>query len=981
MATALSLALKISADASAFRLDPVQRALVSLGDQTDKIAAQFDKFAASTPAAAKAQEDFAAQAQSLTNALRDGEITATQFAVQYERLGMAAKDAADVFAEGAAITERNRSAAERFDAAQASLKQKLDAGAISEQTYNRELERLGKGLTAAERAARGLAPAIDDAAKKGLKFNELSGVFSILPGPIGNVAGRLSGLSSAGEGLARVFSGGLQQGLTSIVGSVTALVNPFTLAAAAITGFASAASAVVSGLRSLEAETEKLQNAATKLGVSFAFIQTLQQAAEMSGVSFESVNGAMSRLLKTLAGADEESKQATAALNRLGISIDELNGKSTEDQVRLLGERLKNIEDPAKRAAAAMALFGKSGADILPFFDNLGIAEQTLNRFNARLSDLDVTRVLALGDSFDGVNASIKGISNELLTPFIGVTQSIADGLAAAFATFGKNVGVLLDILSPVTSAIGLFVNIILQVSSVLGNVIGGAFEPLAAICRVIAFVFDAMSRVVTEFWGRVNEAASAIRSFLQFNGSLEYMNELFSSLQEVVDRVATIISVAFSKSVEYVSALVKSFIEFTGLSGVIEYIGTLIGRVFGSVATVFSTIANAIGGAVGRLLTMAEKFLGIERPAKGASDAVGDAAAKTANLSKEQLKAIEAVNREMEKSQQGLNKAIESAGQYGQEGFNAALRYQESLKAINELAKEENYTAEQYARAVAQATREFETQMEVVKANAEEKKRIADEARRQAEENTRKVDALLAKANAIPEIEQSIAAVNAEIARVEAAQAAARAENDNRHAAELAARLADLDQLQARLTEQADQAGQGFADGYDKAFTETSKGISSLIDKAAEFGQAGIQAGMALQDSIAKAQAQVKDGILTKETYDREVERQKKLFNERVSGLQKAEQIAKNIEDRQQGLRDKQFEIDLERAEKLQYAKSGSVQIADIRNGGIAALFATLKEDPAVTEAKKQTSELQKISKEIAKLQAERVDILGGNG
>ena len=63
--------------------------------------------------------------------------------------------------------------------------------------------------------------------------------------PLGSIAGRISGLSSASEGLSRIFAGGLSQGITSLGASVSALVNPFTLAVGGIAAFGAAASATV----------------------------------------------------------------------------------------------------------------------------------------------------------------------------------------------------------------------------------------------------------------------------------------------------------------------------------------------------------------------------------------------------------------------------------------------------------------------------------------------------------------------------------------------------------------------------------------------------------------------------------------------------------------------------------------------------------------------------------------------------------------
>jgi len=180
----------------------VQRALVGLGDQADKLTSQFAKFTGGSEAAATAQARFEKESQDLINTLRDGGPgAATQFAAGFERLTEAVNKEAAAFERAARITEANLLPLERFDRTQA------NAGRISLDTYSRATENAAKGLTDAERAARGLAvqqKEIDTAAESTtLKFNELSGVFSVLPGPLGNIAGRISGIASASEGLSR----------------------------------------------------------------------------------------------------------------------------------------------------------------------------------------------------------------------------------------------------------------------------------------------------------------------------------------------------------------------------------------------------------------------------------------------------------------------------------------------------------------------------------------------------------------------------------------------------------------------------------------------------------------------------------------------------------------------------------------------------------------------------------------------------------
>jgi uncharacterized phage infection (PIP) family protein YhgE len=215
----------------------------------------------------------------------------------------------------------------------------------------------------------------------------------------------------------------------------------------------------------------------------------------------------------------------------------------------------------------------------------------------------------------------------------------------------------------------------------------------------------------------------------------------------------------------------------------------------------------------------------------------------------------------------------------------------------------------------------------------------------------------------------------------VEADLAAARESGATAQADALASRLAQLDQLQAGLLDQQDEAAQGFAQGFDAAFASVDKGINSLIDKAGEFGNEGSLAAQQLADGIAAAQEQVKDGILNREAFEAEVERQKKLFEDRLADLRQLEQINNRIAEGEGKIRDRQFEIELARAEELATVRTGSVEIQDIRSGGISAFFDTLKEDPAIAEAKKQTKELEAMRKELAKLNADKVDILQGTG
>lgn len=531
MANVLSLALRVTADASGLKLDPVQRALVGLGDQADKLTKQFEKFTGGSEAAAKAQERFDQQAQGLINTLRDGG-SATEFAAGFERLTEAVNKEAAAFERAARITEANLSPLERFDRAQAELNEQVNAGRISLETYNRATESAAKGLTDAERAARGLAvqqKEIETAADNtAIKFNELSGVFAVLPGPLGNIAGRISGITSASEGLSRIFAGGLRSGVGNLVSSFTSLITPTTAALAGIAALGAGASSVVRGLLALEDRVEKLGNTADKLGVSFEFIQTLEEAANRSGTSIDAVSSAFGRLQKSVLGVDEESKAAQKALSEIGVTAEELQSLSPDEQYTKIGKAIAGIEDPARRTATATALFGRAGADLIPFFNNIGGAADDMQRFGAALSGTDRDSIDSLGSGFDQLGVAVKSLGQSVLLPFVGIVEGLAKTLAG-------------------------FINVITAVAQAFGSVLRPVLNEFGALFGGIGDGINFVTSYFRDFFGSAEEAAQKVEVLQQTAGKATKLDDKPArDYANAVDGIRKNLSDAFKEAVKF---------------------------------------------------------------------------------------------------------------------------------------------------------------------------------------------------------------------------------------------------------------------------------------------------------------------------------------------------------------------------------------------------------------------------------------------
>ncbi len=178
-----------------------------------------------------------------------------------------------------------------------------------------------------------------------------------------------------------------------------------------------------------------LNDTAVKTGISIDALQRLQFAAGLSGGSLENVSGAVGRMQKALITAGEGSKEATEALDRLGLSASEILALSPDKQFEAVAVAIASIEDPAARTTAAMDLFGKSGAELVPTLVAIGTNSEEIN---AQLSSIGgpvsaeaIAKVDTLGDQLDvlktaGKNTAIElaALASVVLGPLLEATNS-----------------------------------------------------------------------------------------------------------------------------------------------------------------------------------------------------------------------------------------------------------------------------------------------------------------------------------------------------------------------------------------------------------------------------------------------------------------------------------------------------------------------------------------------------------------------------
>ena len=906
MANILSLAMKVSADASGVvkSLTPAERALENLGKAADKTTSVFEQFTKTNASAAATQEQFNQKFAALAKQLESG-LDATAYADQYAALQREVRETADAFTEGARVTEQVRTAQERHGDEIQRLDALLGKHAITEETYARAVAKADDSLKRAAGSADVFADETSRAAAAGLKFNEISGIFAALPGPLGNIAGRFSGLSSAAEGLSRVFAGGVTAGVRSVGAAVAGLVNPFTVGLASIAAFGAGAVAISKSLLALEVETERLGQLADRLGVSFNFVQVLEASANQTGSSIEQLGGSFTKFLRVINEARNGTKSATEAFKALGISTDEVRAGDPENLFTRTAAALSAMPDPAQRTATAMALFGKSGAELLPVLKQLGEASADLERLGGALTEQQRADLDAFGNAMDRVGVASTGLSRQVTASFATIGQSIADSTA---------------------ESIGYLNRLIKSLDETASDTTFFGFEKTAARLQVDAALLEKRNAGIaeTQKLASQNAVAAFVVSLQQsVDGSVSLTGEL-----EKAQARAAEFGDSGSKAV---LSLVKS-LEDVAIAA--EEAGYSEEQLAAAQKLAFADFEDG-GKRIEQLKQQAEQRVQIAEATRRATEQEDDAATK----------AVESIRAQ-------LNLAIVDSQRLGEAGFQAGLKYQNSIAGLEKQFDKLIINETVLKTRAAEVAAEFQKQVDGFA-------RIEELNRSIATEEKQRLEQLLVNANERTQVEKDLELVLRTQQQLQETIQSARTAGRVIEADIAVARLAQLDQQRTKLEEFQQAAEQGFGEGFKKSFDAIDQDINKVIERAKEFGNAGAIASQQLKDGIAAAQEQARSGILTKDTLDAEKTRLQEIFSQQLDNSKNVRQLILDGLTVEQQTR-LQF-VEQEQAARLQAARN--VAAIELEIAATKAQIAQARDNGDLQEARIGVTRLEQLN------------------
>jgi hypothetical protein len=187
----------------------------------------------------------------------------------------------------------------------------------------------------------------------------------------------------------------------------------------------------------------RLSDLSASTGETAGKLLVLERAFDNSGIGAEKVGSSIAKMQKNIEDARDGSGTAANAFAAMGVSVDELEGKLPTEQFKILSSGIQSIDDPTKRAAAAMGVFGKSGAELLPLLTNLegelGEARDTVGSM-AEIMDRRNATFDAVGDRFKTIGEKVRDFAAGILDKALPAIDAITSALSRIDAAkIGQN--------------------------------------------------------------------------------------------------------------------------------------------------------------------------------------------------------------------------------------------------------------------------------------------------------------------------------------------------------------------------------------------------------------------------------------------------------------------------------------------------------------------------------------------------------------
>mgnify|MGYP001020849598 FL=1 len=352
----------------------------------------------------------------------------------------------------------------------------------------------------------------------------------------------------------------------------------------ALTGMAVAGGTALFGMANKAAASgDRVDKLSQKIGMSRKGFQEWDYILSQNGMSIESLQGGMKKLNNTIDDAIGGSKTAVNAFGRIGISVDDLKGKSPEQVFEMTVKALQGMPDGAEKAALANELLGRSGSELMPLLNG---SSKSVDELKAKakelgivLSDDSIDASVKFTDTLDSLKRSLGAVVTKVGVAVMPIMQKAADWVIANMPTIQMVMGTVFKYIGQfVSAAVDVFQTYFLPVLQFIFNWIRDNWPQIS---NFIGTVFNLIKDII-------HQATEAIKVIWDLFGEhiMAAVELVWGIIKEVITNLLNIIR----GIILAVTSLIKG-----DWSGVWEGIKMIFAAVWDNIKTIVSTAIGLV--------------------------------------------------------------------------------------------------------------------------------------------------------------------------------------------------------------------------------------------------------------------------------------------------------------------------------------------------------------------------------------------------
>lgn len=307
--------------------------------------------------------------------------------------------------------------------------------------------------------------------------------------------------------------------INGMIGGTASLISGKLLAAMAALGGAGAFGAAFKSAIKFGGDFSEMMARTAAEGKGLA---VLGQAMKDAGMSAEDAGPMINRMQKALAGTS-------------------LGGKSPLEQMKAVGDMIRGLKTPTEQTTAAMAIFGKSGGQMLALFKDPAAMEAAAKVLGGQADILarSAARFDYVSDALANVSVKFRGFFLGMAEKLLPTLERLADWLNSLdLSGLGARIGTAFQ------SAVNILTNAFKtgQISELIGTATEAGFltgldfltRSIRGVANVIQEAFGQAMAVLAEpsFWGALREGmiatfSAAVASMIDaFAGPLKALQD-----------------------------------------------------------------------------------------------------------------------------------------------------------------------------------------------------------------------------------------------------------------------------------------------------------------------------------------------------------------------------------------------------------------------------------------------------------------------